>query len=305
MAGKKDAPRVPFARRNHQGDIYGKGRQIELRSIPVDVSIVIPVLDQLAYTKICLESLCATGDRASEIVVINNGSSDGTAEYLASCPEITVIHNVENLGCAASWNQGVRATRSEWVMILNNDVIVYSGWMGGLLSFAEEERLDIVSPAIREGKYNYDIGVYGAEFVRRMGDISRMGVADGVCFMVRRRVFETIGLFDENFRIGQFEDADFFRRAEKAGFRMGTTGRSFIHHFGSVTQDSLRRGKVVKPYEAENRAYYRKKWNLNWGRRFLLRRRTKWRSLLWRTRERALRGHTLKERWIGGRLCHY
>lgn len=268
------------------------------------VSIVIPVFNQLAYTKTCLESIRSAGG-ASEIIVVDNGSSDGTPEYLASFPGIQVIRNAENLGCAASWNEGVRASRSKWIVILNNDVIVSPGWLEGLLAFAEEEGLDIVTPAIREGEYNYDIGTYGREFVSRMGDVSRMGVADGICFMVRRALFETIGPFDENFRIGQFEDADFFRRAIQAGFRLGTTGRSFIHHFGSVTQDSLRRGRVQRPYEAENRAYYRRKWNLTWGRRFLLKRRMEWRGLVWRLRERALRGHTLREKWTGGRLRHY
>jgi GT2 family glycosyltransferase len=269
-----------------------------------DVSIVIPVHNQLDYTKSCLESLRTSADGA-EIIVVDNGSSDGTAEYLASQGGITVIRNAENRGCAPAWNQGVEASRGERVVILNNDVIVTPGWLGGLVSFSEQERLDIVSPAIREGEVKYEVERYGREFVSRMGDIARMGVADGICFMVRRRVFDAVGAFDENFRIGQFEDADFFRRAAAAGFRLGTTGRSFIHHFGSVTQDALRGTKTGRPYEAENREYYRRKWNLTWPRRFFERRRAKLRNLFWRVGERALRGHTLKERWDGGRLRHY
>jgi len=271
----------------------------------MSVSVVIPVFNQLAYTKGCLESLRAAEGIPLEVVVVDNGSSDGTGEYLASRSGLSVIRNGENRGCAAAWNQGVAASRAEWIVILNNDVIVSRGWVEGMLEFAEEHGIDIVSPAIREGETNYDIEEYGGRFVRRMGGASRMGVADGICFMVRRRVFERIGMFDEAFRIGQFEDVDFFRRAVRSGFRLGTTGRSFIHHFGSVTQDSLRRERTENPYEAQNRAYYRKKWKLTWGKRFLLRRRAKWRELVWRTRERVLRGHTLKERWIGGRLRHF
>jgi GT2 family glycosyltransferase len=123
--------------------------------------------------------------------------------------------------------------------------------------------------------------------------------------MVHRRVFEAIGLFDENYRIGQFEDADFFRRATNAGFRLGITGRSFIHHFGSVTQKALGQGRVEKPYVAENRAYYRKKWRLTWWRRLIERRSRRWRELIWRVRERLFHGHTLKEKWFGGRLRYY
>lgn len=271
----------------------------------LDVTIVIPLFNQLSYTRSCLDSLRATvGDKAA-VLVIDNGSTDGTREYLRGCEGISVIGNEANLGCAGAWNQGVRGTRSEWLVILNNDVILSPGWLEGLLEFAGEEGLDVVSPAIREGEYNYEITGYARDFVRRMGKVARPGVADGICFMVRRRVFDTVGLFDENYRIGQFEDADFFRRARLAGFRLGTTGRSFIHHFGSITQKALGRGKAEKPYVAENRAYYRRKWRLNWWRRFWQRRRTRLRDFLWRTGERLRFGHSLKEKWLGGRLRYY
>lgn len=267
-------------------------------------AVVIPVLNMVEYTIGCLDGLRRHGEGVSMVVVVDNGSTDGTAEELSRRRDVTVLRNPENLGCAAAWNQGVRATGSEWVAILNNDVILTPGWLPGLLDFAEEEGVDIVSPAIREGEANYDVEAYAREFVRGMGGVARRGAADGICFLVRRRVFDAIGHFDENFRIGQFEDADFFRRAREAGFRMATTGRSFIHHFGSMTQDSLRRSRTARPYEAENREYYRKKWGLTGGRRGVERARRKSREFLWRWSERLLHGHTLKERWVGGRLRH-
>jgi N-acetylglucosaminyl-diphospho-decaprenol L-rhamnosyltransferase len=267
----------------------------------MNVAIVVPLFNQLAYTKKCLQSLTATVDTGTTILVIDNSSTDGTGEYLASLEEISVIHNETNLGCAGAWNQGISNTQSEWVVILNNDVILSWGWLEGLIEFAEESNLDVVSPAIREGDYNYNIEEYAREFVRRMSHVSRPGEAHGICFMVRRRVFEKIGLFDENFRIGQFEDADFFRRANAAGFNLGITGRSFIHHFGSMTQKLL--GQT--PYATENRAYFHKKWHLTWWRRFLLRRRKKLLNLFRRTKEKALYRHTLIEKWIDGRLRYY
>jgi len=271
----------------------------------MDVSVVIPLYNQLSYTRICLESLFADYSLIGRTVVIDNGSSDGTAEYLAARSDLHVITNPVNMGCAAAWNQGVKATQTQWVVILNNDVILSPGWLAGMIEFANLDKLDIVSPAFREGEYNYDISDYSGAFVQRMAAVSRKGVAQGVCFMVRRQVFETIGYFDENFRIGQFEDADFFRRAKSAGFRLGTTGRSFIHHFGSITQNSIRRNRVVRPYEAENRAYYRRKWNLTWWSRLLERRSAKLQAFVWSTRERTLHGHSLVEKWIDGRLRYY
>lgn len=269
------------------------------------ISIIIPLYNQLEYTRMCLNSLFANNLCGAHVLLIDNASSDGTAEYLANCSTISFIVNQENLGCAGAWNQGVRETDSEWLLFLNNDVIVSPGWLDGLLAFADNEKLDLVSPAIREGELNYDIGNYSQEFVGKMTGFARLGVVDGICFMVRRQVFSTVGFFDENFRIGQFEDVDFFRRARMTGFHLGTTGRSFIHHFGSVTQNSIRKNKSVRPYEAENRMYYRTKWHLTWGRRFLERRLARWQELIWRTSERFRCGHTLREKWLGGRLRYY
>ncbi|HWR58585.1 MAG TPA: glycosyltransferase family 2 protein [Thermodesulfovibrionales bacterium] len=271
----------------------------------MDTSIVVPVYNQLHYTKICLASLCHTINKECEVIVIDNGSSDGTAEYLSGCQDVRVITNRENLGCAAAWNQGVKASQAPWIAILNNDTVLSPHWLAGLLDFAAEKGVDIVSPAFREGEYNYDISEYATDYVSRMQSVSRMGVAQGICFMVRRIVFDKVGHFDENFRIGQFEDRDFFRRARLAGFVLGTTGRSFIHHFGSITQDSIRGQNTAWPYERENRAYYRRKYGLTLWKRFLERRRVKLQDFLWRTSEKVLYGHTLTEKWINGRLRYF
>lgn len=271
----------------------------------MDLSIVIPVFNQLHFTKICLESLQDTMNKECEITVIDNGSSDGTAEYLSGLSNIKVIANRGNLGCAAAWNQGVMVSHAPRIVILNNDTVLSPLWLEGLFDFAGEKGADIVSPALREGEYNYDLAEYSRDYVRRMRSVFRVGVAQGVCFMVRRRVFDRIGLFDENFRIGQLEDRDFFRRARRAGFVLGTTGRSLIHHFGSVTQDSIRGQNTIWPYERENRVYYRSKYGLTLWKRFLERRHAKLQELWWRTSEKVLHGHTLIEKWVDGRVRYF
>ncbi|MDB6111162.1 MAG: hypothetical protein JWR69_2912 [Pedosphaera sp.] len=269
------------------------------------VEIVIPVFNQLAYTRGCLESLRRSAGMAARIVVIDNGSSDGTAEYLAGDPGIDVIHNSENRGCAVAWNQGVKSGRADWVVVLNNDVLLTPGWLEGLVTSAEAEGWDIVTPAMREGLLNYELEPYARAFVGAAAGAVRPDVADGVCFMVRRRVFEAIGLFDENFRIGVFEDTDFFERARRAGFKLGTTGRSFIHHFGSVTQKSIRQSQTCGPYEQENRIYFRKKWQLNQIQRWIKRFKRKTRAAWWSALERRQFGHTLRESWRRGRLVYH
>lgn len=270
--------------------------------VPGRVSVVIPVFNQLAYTKLCLESLARHPEGIGEIIVIDNGSADGSGDFLEKVAGIRLIRNAENRGCAAGWNQGVAAATGEWIVVLNNDVVVPAGWLQGLLDAAGELRLDVVTPGIREGEADYDVEGWSRDFVARMRDVRRLGVADGICFMVRRKVFDAVGTFDEHFRIGQFEDADFFRRARMAGFRLGITGRSFLHHFGSVTQKAVRKAPSGgSSYMAENRAYYRKKWRLTWLRRQPEKWSTRARNFAWRWRERLATGRSLKETWVEGR----
>jgi N-acetylglucosaminyl-diphospho-decaprenol L-rhamnosyltransferase len=271
------------------------------------VAVVIPAWNGVDYTRGCLASLKADAAAGAELLLIDNGSVDGTAEFLAALDGVTVITNPANRGCATAWNQGVKAASREWIVLLNNDVVMAAQWLDGMVAFAEESGVDVVTPAIREGPLNYALPAYAKDFVREMKPVQRLGVANGICFMVRRRVFEKTGFFDEKFRIGQFEDEDFFLRAKLAGFKLGTTGRAFLHHFGSVTQNAIRSDAAADPgsYEAENRAYYRKKWGLTASRRLGQRWRQQAAGFWWRSNELLRHGHTLHEKWIGGKVRYY
>lgn len=275
----------------------------------MSVAIVIPVLNQLAYTQGCLRCLAPDLAAGVRVIVVDNGSTDGTPQWLAgpgATSGLTVIRNDQNRGCAPAWNQGVQAAAgADWVVVLNNDVLLPVGWLAALLGAAERHGLDVVCPAMRERDQNYEFATYALEFTTKLGGVVRRGGAHGVCFAVRRAVFEQIGGFDEAFRIGQFEDADFFRRARLAGFRSGVVGACFLHHFGSVTQDALSDTKKQRPYEAENRAHFRKKWKLGWARRRWEKTTDGLRAWWWRTTERARFGHTLHEKWDGERLRFY
>lgn len=271
---------------------------------PATVSIVIPLYNQLEYTKLCLESLQGTLNEPVEIILVDNASTDGTADYLKILSQVMVISNNENLGFAGACNQGIRAAGGEWVVVLNNDVIISPGWLQGMLDAANYWKLHIVTPAIREGEFAYDIIVYARELTSRMKRVIRKGRANGICFMAHRSVFDAIGLFDEKFRIGQYEDKDFFLRAARAGFALGTVGSAFLHHFGSVTQNSIKIAREVKPYALENKAYFIRKWKLPWWKRAIGRTCDRLANSLHSLRERLLYGHTLMEKWIDGRL-HY
>ena len=260
------------------------------------VSLVIPVYNQLDYTKQCLESIARCTEPPYELIIVDNASTDGTQDFLRGV-KATVITNPRNLGCAKAWNQGVRASHGDIVAILNNDIVVMKGWIKGLVKFMEQEDHGIVSPAAREGYLNYDLDAYAREFTQSCKDATRAELY-GACLVINRDVFERVGLFDEGFAYGGCEDIDFFWRTKAAGFSVSLTGSVLIHHFSMVTQDAIKRSET-KVYPAENLAYFTKKWNRtvrgNWAARRWADLKHKWIRLY----ERCCYGHTLIEKSYG------
>lgn len=263
------------------------------RSIGQGPSLVIPVFNQLDYTKRCLESIVKWTEPPFELIIVDNASSDGTREFLKTVPA-TVITNEENLGCAKAWNQGVRASRGDPIAILNNDILVTPGWLNGLRRFMAQEGHGIVSPAAREGLLDYDLESYARDFTARCHAASRRELY-GACMVIARRVFDRAGLFDEAFGYGGCEDVDFHWRACEAGFTIATTGSVLIHHFSMVTQSSIVRTER-RSYSEHNLRHFTSKWHRtvrgNWFQR-------RWAGIRQRTVEayEALRyGHTLVER---------
>ena len=264
-----------------------------------------PVFNQLRFTRQCLESLTQDGIPLGDVVVVDNASTDGTREFLAEMNGLRVISNEVNRGCSVAWNQGVEmamASGADWIVVINNDLIVARGFMDGLLRFAGSSGSDIVHPATGEGGMDYDFPVFAAEFVEKMGHLFRSDDGGGDCFMVRRTVFEKIGLFDTTFGLAGFEDVDFFRRARRAGFRRATTGKAYLHHFGSVTQKSVKASLgMAKRTGLASQAAYRKKHALNWLRRRIERYRERVRIAACVRNESRDTGFTLRMRRSEGR----
>jgi len=264
----------------------------------MNTTLVIPVYNQLHYTRQCLESLNAAGYPDEMIVLVNNASTDGTAEFLAGRPGLRVITNPENRACAAAWNQGFQASTTTWTFFLNNDIMVPAHCVEQLVAFAEQHDVAVASPALGEGELDYDLHRYAADFTTQMKEVRRNGTAYGAAFLVHRKVFAAVGGFDENFKKGGNEDDDFYRRARLAGFRLAVTGASYLHHFGNMTQKAVVAEKGS--HRAETIAYYRAKWKIGWWQRRWQRVQRKSLEAWWRWHEHRRHGHTLREEHSGG-----
>ena len=268
------------------------------------LSVIIPVFNQVHYTSQCVNDLYKTVDNKVEIIIIDNGSTDGTSKFLTECNNLKILKNSQNKGCAYSWNQGIRESIGEWIIILNNDVRLPDKWLVSLISYARKKDLDVVSPGMREGVLDYNFRNYSHEYTKLMHRVFRQWTPSGVCFALRRNVIDKIGYFDENYKVGQYEDADFFRRCKIAKLKMGITGACFIHHFGSSTQKHLKEIGATG-YALKNRNYHRNKWRLGFFKRNYERYKEQIFSRYWSLSEYLFYKHSLLEKSDGEKISYY
>ena len=107
---------------------------------PLSYSITFACYNAVKYTKLCLESMLRHGTPLDRLIVVDNGSTDETRDYLKSLPLGERVFNKQNLGCGVAWNQGVLAHQAEWSIVMNNDVLVSPGWIEALIRTAQDKR---------------------------------------------------------------------------------------------------------------------------------------------------------------------
>ncbi|MHB8926770.1 MAG: glycosyltransferase [Bacillota bacterium] len=242
-------------------------------------SVVVVTNNQLPFTRLCLESIGAYTQEPYELIVVDNGSNDGTRDFLAAeaqaalaggglAPEVKVILNDLNEGYPKACNQGLRAATGEAVVLLNNDMVVTPRWLTNLLNCLEATGAGAVGPASNmiSGLQRVDAAYDSLESMERFAETFnrpdetkwrptvRLG---GGGLLLRGEVLGRVGYFDESFTPGNFEDDDFSLRVVQAGFGLRIAGDTFIHHFGGVT---LGRGPAYAEVLERNAKYFGGKW---------------------------------------------
>jgi GT2 family glycosyltransferase len=216
---------------------------------------------------------------------VDNGSTDETRRYLESLPVGERIFNKGNLGCGVAWNQGVLAQQAEWSIVMNNDVLVSPGWIEALIGTAQKKGLKIISPALIEGPLDYDFEQFAPQAARTMHSVLRIGQPHAVCLAVHESVWADIGYFQAMPKLWGYEDTIFFHAAQQAGIAMATTGASWLHHFGSITQSEMKRerGLTEKQGLGDRRNY--RYLNQSWLARKLQKRQKVAALKAWRAKE--------------------
>jgi len=236
---------------------------------PDRYAITFACYNALPYTKLFVESLMKTRTPLQRVVAIDNHSSDETLSYLHSLGLGSVIANQDNYGCGVAWNQGIMALQAEWTIIMNNDVIVSDHWVENLIETAERKGLKIISPALIEGELNYDFESFSKEASKKLAYVLRPNDPHAVCFAIHQSVWKDVGLFRATPKLIGFEDTIFFHEARVAGILGATTGASWLHHFGSITQSLMKAERGLQQKDALGNRYNYRLLQQSWWQRKL------------------------------------
>ena len=230
-----------------------QGKSRIMASDRLRASIVIVTYNGLReLTAPCLESIFKnTPGSDYEVIVVDNASTDGTRDYLKNLsdeePRLTIVLNNLNRGFSAGNNDGIRISRGENIVLLNNDTRVTKGWLSGLLNiFDSDPSIGLAGPVSNSVGNEQQIFIEASEPEDIIKEASRWcDMASGdtfetemlgfFCVAMRRSVVEKVGVLDESFGLGYFEDDDYCMRVKRAGYTLVCVEGVFVYHRGSAS----------------------------------------------------------------------
>ena len=187
------------------------------------------------------------GEDLSRVVAVDNGSTDGTQEYLKSLPLGGVILNKKNLGVGVALNQGALVFQSEWTIVMDNDIVPSKGWIDDLIASAITNDLRVISPAMVEGDLDYDLNTFSLGAKEKMRGYIRLGDNHAVCLAIHESIWSEVGYFRATPLLLGYEDTLFFHDLKKKGIKTAITSEAWLHHFGSATQKAMKKAQGLKP----------------------------------------------------------
>jgi GT2 family glycosyltransferase len=246
---------------------------VSVLSPPGLVSILVSCCGQLEYTQLCVPSLLRHSRLPFELIFLDVGSLDGTAEYLAGVAvaarlRVEVVRTLTDAGIPALCKEAVARARGEFLVLLNNDTVVTDAWLDQLTALAQvSPAIGLVGPMSNSAAAPQQVEVVPYRIGRKKGVRPRQdGLVEdtlldlsavdrfaqewreqhrgqwlaveqlgGFCLLLKRQVLEKIGPLEGQAGLDLFDTALLCARARQAGFTQGCARDLFIHHFGSRT----------------------------------------------------------------------
>ena len=228
--------------------------------------IIMAVWNQLTFTRDCIESIFRNTGGDYRLIIIDNASGDETREYLEGVargnPKVQLIRNEENAGFIKAMNQGMSASKAPYVCLLNNDTLVMKDWLKIMIDIASLHKdIGVVNPSSNNlGQRplpGEPVELYAEGLMRDRDKFVELGAAIGFAMLIKREVIEHIGMFDEIYGMGNFEDTDFSRRAVKEGYKCVRACGAYVYHRENTSF------KVMKTFDEDfrrNREIFECRW---------------------------------------------
>lgn len=242
-------------------------------------SVVIANMNLVEKLALCVGSIFAH-TKDFEIIIVDNGSTDGSQGYVQELkfrnPDKIKYHFFqENKGFAAANNIGIKMAEGDYIILLNNDCVVTPGWADRLAAAIEQgagEHVGASGPMSNNSAGRQMLGpvpwngiqwldAYANDhYEKNKGKFSFAGRLFGWCICFKKSVLEGIGLLDERFFPGGYEDNDICLRLALAGYKMVICIDTFIHHFGQQTYAKAFGGDEYLATGKVNREKFFEKW---------------------------------------------
>lgn len=238
------------------------------------VSIVIPTLDHLEDVVLTLDSIAATKEKTPfEVILVDDCSTIEVSSLFQTIRGIRLVTHVENQGFAGACESGIKHSKGKYVLLLNNDVEVVSGWLDALASVLEvdatvgavgsmlirpDNRLQEAGVIVWSDGTGWQVGHGESPFDPRFRTQRIVDYCSGASLLVRRSTWDSIGGFDPRFRPAYYEDTDFCFQVAQRGEKVVYVPRSVVFHNEGSTHGRTDTG--AKRFQHQNQPKFREKW---------------------------------------------
>lgn len=243
-------------------------------------SIVVVTHDNLMFSRMGLESVLACTEYPDhEVIVVDNGSRDGTVEWLrelaARNSHVRLVLNPANAGYARACNQGLALARGDLLVLLNDDTLVTPGWLPRLVRALDDPAVGLVGAVTNrignEAEIPASYRTWGEllEFAAgrardHEGQLFDIATVTMFCLAMRRDTYERLGPLDQRYEVGLLEDDDYSMSARRAGYRLVCAEDAFVHHFGETSFGKLVSSGAYNELLEANKRRFEEKWGEPW-----------------------------------------
>jgi GT2 family glycosyltransferase len=214
-----------------------------------------------------------------ELIIVDNNSDKETVEMLESyrnIPEVKLILNKENYGFAKGNNIGLKAATGEYLVLINNDILVTPGWLSRLLFYIQKPKVALAGPVTNsignEAKINISYNPFEIKELEtkslqytssHWGNSLSLNCIAAFCWIMTKDIYKKLGGLDERYGRGLFEDDDYCFNVKKHGYQILCTEDSFVHHFGGMSFKKIQTREYQQLFD-DNKNKFETKWNTKW-----------------------------------------